>query len=215
MSLDIDYDIMFTEACYLDSLVQRAGRINRYGKLGNQGQGLIVVCDPEGWNTESSSLPYDYNMIRDSIKLIEEEADHITSEFDYIRLTNVFYDQSWQRSEEAEERFEEIWNRVRYVYRANLSEEVMMELLRTRSGILTVGAYSRSHWNQVYQLDSLLYSTSNVDERSKIYRQIRMLLINVPVTKSNRFTPRQGHGDMEFLVVEADYDDQLGLLTDV
>jgi CRISPR-associated endonuclease/helicase Cas3 len=29
VSLDIDYDILFTEACYWDSLVQRAGRINR------------------------------------------------------------------------------------------------------------------------------------------------------------------------------------------
>jgi CRISPR-associated endonuclease/helicase Cas3 len=46
VSLDIDYDILFTEVYYLDSLVQRAGRINRQGKLGNDGEGLVKVFLP-------------------------------------------------------------------------------------------------------------------------------------------------------------------------
>ena len=48
VSLDIDYDILFTETCYLDSLVQRSGRINRFGHLGNKGQVLVNVFFPEG-----------------------------------------------------------------------------------------------------------------------------------------------------------------------
>ena len=43
VSLDIDYDVMFTETCYPDSLVQRAGRVNRRGNLGNKGEGLVRV----------------------------------------------------------------------------------------------------------------------------------------------------------------------------
>ncbi len=104
------------------------------------------------------------------------------------------------------------FGRVHYVYRANLSEEGMMELLRTRSGILTVSAYSRTHWDLINNLDQVLVSTDNVDERSRIFRQIRMYSVNVPITGSNRFTRRQGHADFEYLVVEADYDGRLGLL---
>jgi CRISPR-associated endonuclease/helicase Cas3 len=215
VSLDIDYDVMYTEVCYPDSLVQRAGRINRYGKLGNEGQGLVVVCLPEGWNNRDSSLPYDFNMLSDSIALIEGEVNNINSELDYVRLTNLFYDESWRSSQEAEERFESIWIRLHYVYRANLSDDNMMELLRTRSGILTINAFSRSHWNQIYELDGILYSTDNVEERSNIYRQIRMFSISVPITKTARFNSRQGHGEFEYLLVEADYDDELGLLTDI
>lgn len=116
----VNFDL-FTEACYLDSLVQRAGRVNRKGKLGDEGQGIVVVCVPEGWNNRASSLPYDYKMLDDSIAIIEEEAENITSELDYVTLTNLFYDQSWQSSQEAEERFEEIWNRV-HMYIEQISQ---------------------------------------------------------------------------------------------
>jgi CRISPR-associated endonuclease/helicase Cas3 len=152
VSLDIDYDILFTEACYLDSLIQRAGRINRYGHLGNNSQGLVKVFLPEG------DPPYDPDMLKNSKDLIREKAHTISSEMDYIRLTNEFYDQSWQSSQDAEERFETIWTIVRYIYRANLSEERMIELLRTRSGLLTINSYSRSHLEEILKLDKEISS---------------------------------------------------------
>jgi len=72
VSLDIDYDVLFTEVCYPDSLVQRAGRVNRYGKLGNNGEGLVYVFLPDDWdeNEGTSSLPYDPLMLRNSIELL-------------------------------------------------------------------------------------------------------------------------------------------------
>ena len=54
-----------------------------------------MVCLPEGWDDKTSSLPYDSEMLHDSIALIEQEADKINSELDYVRLTNLFYDRSW------------------------------------------------------------------------------------------------------------------------
>jgi hypothetical protein len=42
----------------------------------------------------------------------------------------------WKSREEAEERYEEIWQELSYIYKANLSEEKMIDLLRTRSGML-------------------------------------------------------------------------------
>jgi CRISPR-associated endonuclease/helicase Cas3 len=161
VSLDIDYDILVTEVCYLDSLVQRAGRINRYGRLGNNGEGLVEVCLAEG------DLPYDSLMLKNSEVLIQQNAHSISSEMDYIRLTNEFYDQCWQASEEAEERFETIWTIVRYIYRANLSEERMIELLRTRSGLLTINSYSRTHWNEILSLDRAISSASDIEKKNR------------------------------------------------
>lgn len=209
VSLDIDYDILFTETCYLDSLVQRSGRINRFGHLGNKGQGLVNVFLPEG------DPPYNPDMLKNSEDLIRDKAHTISSELDYIRLTNEFYDQSWQSSEDAEERFETIWAIVRYVYRANLSEERMIELLRTRSGLLTINSYSRSHLKEILALDKEISCTTRIEKRFELQLMIRMYSINVPVIESVNFTNRSGNDDREYLIVEADYDPVLGLLIDL
>ena len=215
VSLDIDYDEMFTEICYPDSLVQRAGRINRNGKLGNNGQGTVHLYLPEDWNSNKNvgSLPYDPELLGSSISLLREESSSIVSELDYLDLTNRFYDQYWDRSIEAEERFEEIWNQVHFIYRANLSEEGMIKLLRTRSGIMTVNAISRSHWEDISNLDKQLCAASAPEKKYVIQRQLRMYSINVPILKSTTFTRRSGCGELsEYNIVEADYDQRLGLI---
>ena len=209
VSLDIDYDILFTEACYWDSLVQRAGRINRYGKLGNKGEGLVKVFLPEG------DPPYDSRMLKNSVELILEKAQSISSEMDYVRLTNEFYDQSWQPSEEAEERYETIWMIVSYIYRADLSEEGMIKLLRTRSGLLTINSYSRSHWEDIVSLDKAISSAADIEKKLELQQQIRMYSINVPVIESMKFKSRFGENDREYIIVEADYDPTLGLFVEL
>jgi CRISPR-associated endonuclease/helicase Cas3 len=168
VSLDIDYDVMFTEACYPDSLVQRAGRINRGGNLGNKGEGLIRVFLPEGWyeNKDRSSLPYDKELLSASILMIKDRAAKITSEYDYITLTDDFYNKNWKSSPEAEKRYEEIWQELSYIYKADLSEEKMMDLLRTRSGMVNVTAYSRTHWDMIVDFEHKIGSipSSKIDE---------------------------------------------------
>jgi hypothetical protein len=162
------------------------------------------------------SLPYDPELLGSSISLLREEAKSIVSELDYLNLTNRFYDQYWNRSEEAEERFEEIWNQVHYIYRANLSEEGMIKLLRTRSGIMTINAYSRSHWDVILNLDRQLnHSATTTEQKYAIQREIRMYSINVPIVRSAVFNRRNGYGDLvDYIIVEADYDRRLGLVLD-
>jgi len=160
-------------------------------------------------------MPYDSGMLNDSVKLIQEEGQNITSEMDYIRLTNEFYDKSWQSSQDAEERFETIWTIVRYIYRANLSEEQMIELLRTRSGLLSINSYSRTHLERILNMDRAISSALDIEKKMDLQRQIRTYSINVPVIESIKFTHRPGTDDREYVIVEADYDPTLGLLTDV
>jgi CRISPR-associated endonuclease/helicase Cas3 len=230
VSLDIDYDVMFTEACYPDSHVQRAGRINRRGDLGNNGEGLIRVFPPEGWyeNKEKNSLPYDERLLSASIAIIKDRATKITSELDYISITNDFYNENWtSNSKEVEERYERIWQELSYIYKANLSEPEMIKLQRTRSGIISVTAYSRTHWDKIVEFERKIDSVPhmNTDERYNLYLKLRMYSINVPVSKSIKLKHRSvalgdnGNGSnsnsREYLIAEADYDSTLGLLIDM
>lgn len=184
-----------------------AGRVNRNVKLGNDGQGLVNLFLPEEWrsNRNVASLPYDPELLGSSISLVREEARSIVSELDYLDLTNRYYDQFWSRSEESEERFEEIWNQVHYIYRAKLSEEGMIELLRTRSGIMTINAYSGSHWDEIMNLDRQL-NLATTEQRYGLQQRIRMYSINLQVVRSAVFIHKNGYADLtDYIVVEADY----------
>lgn len=215
VSLDIDYDILFTEVCYPDSLVQRAGRINRFGLKGNNGEGIVKVFLPKGWNDdeETASLPYDCNLISKSIELLKNESANIGSELDYIRLTNDFYNENWKSSNEAEERFNTIWQKLNFIYRAKLSEENMIELLRTRSGILSVSVFSKTHFDLIIEKDKKIKDLEGSEQKLKIFREIRTYQINVPLTKSIKIEKTTGSSKNEYLFVKSLYDKELGLKT--
>src|SRR5207248_58508 len=131
--------------------------------------GLIRFFLPEGWyeNKEKSSLPYDEELLSASIPMIKDRAPKITSEYNYIALTDDFYNKNWKSSKEAEERYEEIWQELSYIYKADLSEEKIMDLLKTRSGLVNVTAYSRTHWDKIVELERKISSipASHTDER--------------------------------------------------
>jgi CRISPR-associated endonuclease/helicase Cas3 len=213
VSLDIDYDVLFTEVCYPDSLVQRAGRINRFGKLGNNGEGIIKIFLPEGWQEDAkrASLPYDERLLNKSIDIMKERSNTITSEYDYIEITNSFYNQNWVSSDEAEKRFHTIWHKLNFIYRAKLSEEDMIELLRTRSGILTVQSYSDTHYDFIMELDKQLRLASGTNEKANIFRRIRGYGINVPMMRYTKFYKKPGESGAEYLFVKSTYDNELGL----
>ncbi len=214
VSLDIDYDVLFTEICYPDSIVQRAGRINRYGSLGNDGEGIVKMFLPDGWNEDKkkASLPYDERLINESIELLKDSSDLIQSEYDYIKLTNRFYDENWKNSNEAEQRFNTIWKKLNFIYRARLAEEEMIELLRTRSGILSVQAYSDTHYDIIMEKDKQIKDTDTVEQKQRIFRQIRGYGINVPLMRYIKFEKKLGELEKEYLFVKSYYDSELGLI---
>ena len=160
--------------------------------------------------------------------MIKDKAPKITSEYDYITMTNEFYNKNWtSKSKEAQERYEEIWQELSYIYRPDLSEEKMIDLLRTRSGIISVIAYSRTHWNKIVEFEHKISSIphSNTDERYSLFVQLRMYSINVPVSRSIKLVHRSVIEDdhtessngtpREYLLADADYDSTLGLLVDI
>ncbi|MGB7953426.1 MAG: hypothetical protein WCF23_05550 [Candidatus Nitrosopolaris sp.] len=91
----------------------------------------------------------------------------------------------------------------------------MIELLRTRSGLLTINSYSRSHWEEILSLDRSISSTADIEKKLELQLQIRMYSVNVPVIVSVTFTHRSGNDDREYVIAEADYDPILGLSIDL
>lgn len=83
-SLDIDFDVLYTEMCPCDSLLQRMGRCNRMGRYLPQQPNIIIFNDENGVGTI-----YDKDLYYRSVKYLERYTGDIFTESmktEYISL---------------------------------------------------------------------------------------------------------------------------------
>lgn len=83
-SLDIDFDILYTEMCTADSLLQRMGRCNRKGRYYPYEPNIIVIVNNNGVGKKSV---YEEELYRRSLKELQNYQNKVLSEkmkSDYI-----------------------------------------------------------------------------------------------------------------------------------
>lgn len=202
VSLDIDYDVMFTEGCYIDSLVQRAGRVNRRGN--RKEPSTIYIFKPE------SNHPYDAKLLNTAIDMIIQHGD-IRSEWDYVTLTNEFYERILDEIKVNDvDRFYKVWDRLKYIYSADLSDKDTAELLKTRSGVVSIPAFPINLHDEIKKLHEKINITNDVKEKERLYRDKRKYLVNVPLLKDIQFT----HESIG-IFVNKKYDSEYGLCNEI
>ncbi|NJE10544.1 CRISPR-associated helicase Cas3' [Thermococcus sp. MAR1] len=91
VSLDIDYDVMYTEVAPVDALIQRFGRVNRRGKK----RGIAYIFEPEG---NKKHLPYDRDAFEETLNLLGE-LEGVENELELLRLNDRFYTAIWNKYE--------------------------------------------------------------------------------------------------------------------
>lgn len=86
-SLDIDFDILYTEMCTADSLLQRMGRCNRAGKKHVSEANVYVYLNDSGRGTV-----YDKDIYDRSVELLKTYDDRLLTEADKVDYINKVYD---------------------------------------------------------------------------------------------------------------------------
>ncbi len=86
-SLDIDFDLLYTEMCTADSLLQRMGRCNRAGKKGSDQVNVFISC-----NLSGRGGVYDKDIYDRSTKLLKKWDEKSFSETDKAAYIHEVYD---------------------------------------------------------------------------------------------------------------------------
>lgn len=117
VSLDINFDFLLTEAATVDALVQRLGRVNRYGKNSSLADVWIVSQE------KRSERIYEPDLVKLSLKELKNRGrDGILTEQDYRDAVDKVFETQWQKPDYQEEirkgryKASEVQQKLSYIY---------------------------------------------------------------------------------------------------
>lgn len=90
-SLDIDFDILYTEMCTADSLLQRMGRCNRKGRYCPDEPNIIIFDNRNGVSKGKKQSVYEDKLYDRSLKSLEKYEHALFSEDDKTAYMNEVY----------------------------------------------------------------------------------------------------------------------------
>ncbi len=104
VSLDISFDVLYTELAPIDSLIQRFGRVNRYGE-----KGIVDVYVSLEWDNKSEAV-YGKEVLEKSCELLYKIST-IPTEKELTKIVDSLYEYLFT-TQEFKNLFEEGYNKV-------------------------------------------------------------------------------------------------------
>jgi CRISPR-associated endonuclease/helicase Cas3 len=178
VSLDIDYNVLFTEIAPIDAIIQRAGRVNRKGK---EEVSDIYVFDVK--DDEKGYLPYKEEQINESRNILSNIKIH--SELDYLDRNNEFYEslRNYYETELKENRLDEF---LKQIY----EKKSIDKALQTRDGFLTVPVVPVKFEEDVERINKKIDRINEEIKRNRSEsKRLRNERLNLLAERSGYFVP--------------------------
>jgi len=212
-SLDIDYDILFTEISTLDSIIQRMGRI--YRRTGR------VIADKDEPNIIIAALsPSDEFFIYDEeivnfTRLALEEFDHrVITEEDKQRLINWVFNPDRIRNTKFYNKFYQAFKLLENGFEAENRMEAQ-RLFRNIANLTVIPKpiYCKNHEEIDECLSGILEKNLSLSKRLLLIKSLNDFTVSVPVYKSRGKELVSIDRKRGIYVLQVEYNEEMGLLS--
>lgn len=212
-SLDIDYDVLFTEIATLDALVQRMGRVfRRPGRIvkPNDAYNIMIACSEpsdRGWI-------YDREIVQLTKHALSSFQGKIVGESDKQALIDQVFDERRLRNTRFFKEFNAAYDLLKLGYQASNRSEAQ-RLFREIHQVSAIpeSIYS-SHEGRIDQLVKTIQSKTDRLEKIRASVALQQFLVSVPGYKNKGSFELFTRRSQSIYVVPAKYCEELGLQYD-
>ncbi len=211
VSLDVSFDVMVSDLAPIPAIIQRAGRVNRYGESRIDGPNLYVMREVE------SSRPYDDIEMRFSSLVLEEMAGRLGEEGEGVYLEmlreydSLIHEPLLQKVNEFRRIIREAVFEGNQLLALDVDEERLARELRGEANVMVI---PNTFEGVVSDLFARRREATSYEERMRLWAEIKGYMVPVKLWMAMKYG-RQVPGVPIPVVGEEGrpvYDPELGLL---